>query len=401
MKSRIGILPSSILASLQSTSTSSTCDVDSGANPLSVLVDRIPVPHDEKISAEDIALLHYILETVRHQQLSTPRKFSMFPNPGLKWRFIKIDPENIFHFFGHERHTKLRSENKLDYFIRCFFRIFDFSTLLRIDEQVSMTSEQPELADFTNNEIDQFFRPVTVDPGRRDVYVPYYSGQQFHKLSTKECYHISGSPGRSKLEDQRKQRVGVKELETNIPTTKTANDMAIAIILGISANIWISSIASTIIGRRNQMEKLSWLSGCKRYCCEHLAERLEESNPQHLDVRTGIFDEGDRTKMLLTVFGSGLRGKEQLRFRGPQHGASNAIYIHLKVKEKQGYLCLLDIDKFRTVKVCNSCRQEDFGNLIATDGQTIHAILICNNCNVYWNRDVNAAKNMFSISEAV
>ncbi|KAI8984231.1 hypothetical protein BDF20DRAFT_954260, partial [Mycotypha africana] len=34
-------------------------------------------------------------------------------------------------------------------------------------------------------------------------------------------------------------------------------------------------------------------------------------------------------------------------------------------------------------------------NLIAADGQTIHAILICNNCNIYWNRDVNAAKNTF------
>ncbi|KAI8973185.1 hypothetical protein BDF20DRAFT_914669 [Mycotypha africana] len=63
------------------------------------LVDRIVVPHDGEISAEDIAVLHDDLETVRHQQRSTPRKFSMFPNSSLEWRSI-IDPEDIFPFFG-------------------------------------------------------------------------------------------------------------------------------------------------------------------------------------------------------------------------------------------------------------------------------------------------------------
>ncbi|KAI8973184.1 hypothetical protein BDF20DRAFT_837151 [Mycotypha africana] len=89
-----------------------------------------------------------------------------------------------------------------------------------------MPMERLKSADFTENEMDQFFRPVTVDAGRRDVYISYHGDQRLRKLSTKEYYHISGFPGRSKLEDQRKQRDGVKELETNIPTTKTADIMA-------------------------------------------------------------------------------------------------------------------------------------------------------------------------------
>ncbi|KAI8991677.1 hypothetical protein BDF20DRAFT_55314 [Mycotypha africana] len=234
----------------------------------------------------------------------------MFPNPSLKWRFIKIDPENILHFFGHERLTRLRSESKLDYFARCFFRIFDFSALLRINDPqnlqalpsikgrmflnstytdgytcrvsfarrrlVSTPTEQLELADFKGYEIDQFFRPVTVDPGRRDVYVSYHGGQHIRKLSTKEYYlNLALLEGLNWRISASKESE-LKSSKQTYRLRKLLMIWLIAIMLGICANIWISSITSTIIGRRKLNGKLSWLSGRKRYCCEHLAERLEE-----------------------------------------------------------------------------------------------------------------------------
>lgn len=66
------------------------------------------------------------------------------------------------------------------------------------------------------------------------------------------------------------------------------------------------------------------------------------------------FQTGDTTKMPLVVFGDGLTNKSSVRFRGLQHGVSEKIYKHLRLKEKLGELCLLDIDEFRTSQVCNA-----------------------------------------------
>ncbi|CEG80616.1 hypothetical protein RMATCC62417_14921 [Rhizopus microsporus] len=80
--------------------------------------------------------------------------------------------------------------------------------------------------------------------------------------------------------------------------------------------------------------------------------------------------------MPLVVFGDGLTNKSSVRFRGLRHGVSEKIYKHLKLKEKLGELCLLDIDKFRTSQVCNSCKTRNL-------------------------KDVMAAKNMFYVAEQI
>ncbi|GAA5807178.1 hypothetical protein MFLAVUS_000532 [Mucor flavus] len=55
------------------------------------------------------------------------------------------------------------------------------------------------------------------------------------------------------------------------------------------------------------------------------------------------------------------------------------------------------------MRTCSSCFQNDLKNLecgIGDDAHEIHEVLICNCCNIYWNRDVMAAKNMFAIAES-
>ncbi|RCH95916.1 Insulinase (Peptidase M16), partial [Rhizopus azygosporus] len=80
-----------------------------------------------------------------------------------------------------------------------------------------------QLHDFNNEEIDDHFRVCTVHPGRRDTFNSCHDGDDFRRLTTVEYYTTSGSPGRMRKEDNRKIRNGLKEIETDIPTAKTAN----------------------------------------------------------------------------------------------------------------------------------------------------------------------------------
>lgn len=63
------------------------------------------------------------------------------------------------------------------------------------------------------------------------------------------------------------------------------------------------------------------------------------------------FEEGDRSKMPLVVFGNGLKNKSHVKFKGLRHGASEKVYRQLRLREKLGELVLLDIDEYKTSKV--------------------------------------------------
>ena len=79
------------------------------------------------------------------------------------------------------------------------------------------------VGDFSQREISQYFRPCTLDPGRRDAFVAYYGNNEVRTLSTTEYYSGSGSPNRSRKEIALKAEQGIQALETNIPTPKTSN----------------------------------------------------------------------------------------------------------------------------------------------------------------------------------
>ncbi|KAL7318631.1 hypothetical protein PS15m_001849 [Mucor circinelloides] len=75
------------------------------------------------------------------------------------------------------------------------------------------------------------------------------------------------------------------------------------------------------------------------------------------------FEVGDKSKMPLVVFGDGLKNKDHIKFRGLRHGVSNKIYKQLQAREIIGELLLVDINEFKTSKICNNCLKEDLGNL--------------------------------------
>jgi hypothetical protein len=81
-----------------------------------------------------------------------------------------------------------------------------------------------EIPDFSTEEVDMYFSPITLDPGRRDIFRSYHGGDDVRSLSTKEYYASSGSVERQKKEEARKLlENNVKEIKTNIPSKKTTS----------------------------------------------------------------------------------------------------------------------------------------------------------------------------------
>ncbi|KAI8062966.1 hypothetical protein BDF21DRAFT_402712 [Thamnidium elegans] len=194
----------------------------------------------------------------RMRQPQRPRLFSLFPNPSLKWRFIKIDGQNLSTLFLDTRLQREENETNFAFATRCFFNSFDFTklkirNLTKLQElprqkrrmflnsiytdgytcRISFARSVPEtleedkvnleIADFNADEIENFFRPCFLDPGRKNAYVAYYGNEQVRSLTVNEYYCSSGSVNRARKQDTFKIEQGIKDLETQIPTTKTSS----------------------------------------------------------------------------------------------------------------------------------------------------------------------------------
>lgn len=80
-----------------------------------------------------------------------------------------------------------------------------------------------ELSDFNSEEVDQFFRPCTVDPNRKDIFTSYHGENDLRRLSASEYYNMNGVVNRQRLEQERKKANQVEQIETNIPSPKTTS----------------------------------------------------------------------------------------------------------------------------------------------------------------------------------
>ncbi|KAI7893257.1 uncharacterized protein EV154DRAFT_583715 [Mucor mucedo] len=139
----------------------------------------------------------------KEKRFQPPRLFSLFPNPSLKWRFIKIDNQNLHGIFGR-RIRQVQEETPFSFTQRSFFECFDFRKL-------KINSE----------EVKQYFRPCTVDPNRKDVFTLYHDENDVRRLSSSECYNMNGVINCQKQELERKKSNNIEYIETRIPSPKT------------------------------------------------------------------------------------------------------------------------------------------------------------------------------------
>lgn len=80
------------------------------------------------------------------------------------------------------------------------------------------------LKDFNYEEIRNQYQPTFLDPGRKSLFtavVGLEPAKQIRRASTKEYYHLTGSTVYSKKLESKKERSGVRTIESQIPTPKT------------------------------------------------------------------------------------------------------------------------------------------------------------------------------------
>ncbi|KAG2194004.1 hypothetical protein INT47_005006, partial [Mucor saturninus] len=270
---------------------------------------------------------------------------------------------------------------------------------------------------------------------------------------------MNGSANRLKLEQDRKKEQGVQTIETSIPSVKSAvadkyithvkymmqhqdtlfnfynfqtarvkwcNYIGKQRALQDAVNILINGSKKYNKGRRKKTRKnqrkrrktaAKYQSNtpqasprrgkrASRYyshihgCCSSSSFFSFFKKRNHKEK----FEEGDKSKMPLIIFGDGLKNKSHVKISGHRHDVSEMIYKQLKLREKIGELLLLDIDEYKTSKNCNNCLESSLENLkhkSGTDNRSIHQIFSCKKCNIRWNRDIMATKNMYTIATSI
>ncbi|KAI8329819.1 hypothetical protein BC941DRAFT_441990 [Chlamydoabsidia padenii] len=194
---------------------------------------------------------------------------------------------------------------------------------------------------------------------------------------------MSGAPIRMKKEDARKIEQGIKQLETSIPTPKTmlsVNYILHAVYMNTHLHTFFGFYGfrtasinwANYYGRQEILDLCTniLIDGSKKYN-QRARQKRKTNKRKRKKIRPRRRPEGERNNIPLVVFGDGLKNKESVRFRGLRH-------------------------------VCNSCQNHtNMFNFVRPDRKHIHQILICNDCNIYWNRDVMAAKNMCTIATSI
>lgn len=262
-----------------------------------------------------------------------------------------------------------------------------------------------ELHDFNNDEVDRYFRPCTVDPNRKDAFVSFHGNTDVRRLSSAEYYNMNGSTNRMNLEQNRKKELGVQIIETNIPSVKSAvADKYITHVkymlqhMNTLFNFYSFQTARikwcNYIGKQRALQDAVniLINGSKKYnkgrrkkTRKNKRKRIKtaakyQSNTPQTSSRRGKnasryyshiskycssfnfffkkqrnhkerFEEGDKSKMPLIIFGDGLKNKSHVKISGLRHGVSGIIYKQLRLREKLGELLLLDIDEYKTSKV--------------------------------------------------
>jgi hypothetical protein len=90
----------------------------------------------------------------------------------------------------------------------------------------SKTTTDLELEDFGLEEVKQTYQPIFLDPRRKGVFAATVgldtTNHQIRRCSTAEYYHMTGSTKHLRKLEKLKVERGIKEIETSIPSPKTA-----------------------------------------------------------------------------------------------------------------------------------------------------------------------------------
>ncbi|KAL0077735.1 hypothetical protein J3Q64DRAFT_1862305 [Phycomyces blakesleeanus] len=193
------------------------------------------------------------MKSKNEQMFVHPRLFGLFPKPGLGWRVIKIDSKNIAGVFPEASLKREVNEPLFRYTQKRFHNGFHFANLehlhnlpikngkmflngLYLDGYTCLVlfcrKFQPalpvekvslELKDFSDEEVNEHFRPCAGYIGRKYAFVSYHGSNDLRSLSSKEYYIMGSTIRRQGKEQEHKKKLGVEKIETNTPTPKTTS----------------------------------------------------------------------------------------------------------------------------------------------------------------------------------
>ncbi|KAI8984581.1 hypothetical protein BDF20DRAFT_972068 [Mycotypha africana] len=184
-----------------------------------------------------------------------PKLFSLTPTVSIKWKHVSINEKalcclsrqsigngsyakNLDIFFNEFNFAKLGYEtlqdlvgapaNSKDIF-NCAIHTDSFAVTFLFVRAKKKNSDIPllTLEDFTHDEIERYFVPVTIDSGRNQIFtaaVGYDSvHHQVRSCSKEERANIAGYTRRAKIVDNKKNITGLKDIESEMPTSKTVH----------------------------------------------------------------------------------------------------------------------------------------------------------------------------------
>ncbi|CEP10059.1 hypothetical protein [Parasitella parasitica] len=210
-----------------------------------------------------------------------------------------------------------------------------------------------KLEDFDLAEINNEYRPVSLDPGRKSVFTAALDldCSSHLRCTTSEYYHIRGSTKSSKDQNSKKEaakREG-KEKEEQKQEEK---------------------------GRGEEV--------------------LESSKDE--EEKPAPFQESK--KISLIVFGAGMFGKDLVKLKGLRCGAVGKLFQTLKRREAKGKLIVTTINEFKTSKTCTLCFSDDLSIIKVNNFKGV-GVVCCKKCPKVWQRDINAANNMMAIATSI
>ncbi|KAG1351653.1 hypothetical protein G6F62_002919 [Rhizopus arrhizus] len=224
-----------------------------------------------------------------------------------------------------------------------------------------------------------------LDPGRKSLFtavVGVASAKQIRKSSVKEYYHLTGSTVYSKKLELKKKGSGIKTIESQIPTPKTAAvgsyDQYVKYMLTHLDKL-LDFYGKDIAHHRFQLYQ-----GRQR-APEMMANMLTHGTAK-LKWRPLPFQE-NKKKCSLVVFGAGVFGKDMVKMRGLPCGVIGKLFAKLKKCEAAGELIVVTIDEFKTSKACSSCFFDDL-KVVKIPGFKGKGVLSCSKCKKFgWEKD--------------
>ncbi|KAI8968532.1 hypothetical protein BDF20DRAFT_839628 [Mycotypha africana] len=152
-----------------------------------------------------------------------PKLLSLLPKVSVHWRFITLSVNALSSFVKRSLPRNYQSQLEL------FFHVFDFKKLRYKRQQsghgASFQKLDRTLDDFSLDEVDNTYLPITLDPGRKSVFIAAIGleyNRQVRRCTTSEYYHMAGSTKYCKKLNSMKAVTGIDLVESQIPSSKTS-----------------------------------------------------------------------------------------------------------------------------------------------------------------------------------